>query len=88
MTTILVTRSVTTEWRGSVQDGESELEVDISCNVYPAEERSLDCPGNSMWVEFESATVDGEDFELTTEEITEAEEAYMSDLIDARVGCD
>ena len=67
---------------------EQEFEVVINCTVYPGEMERTDSPGCPPTCEFLSAYVGDEPFELTAEEKTEAEESYMSDLLDACVCCD
>jgi predicted hydrocarbon binding protein len=52
-----------------------EIEVEVTCRYYPGEASTRDCPGSAPWCEFESATVNGMDFELTDDEIDAAETA-------------
>jgi hypothetical protein len=56
--------------------------VEVDCTVYPGEMERSDSPGCPPCCEFLSATVDGNPFELTAEEMAEAEETFMSDLLD------
>jgi hypothetical protein len=65
-----------------------EIEIEVYCNVFPGEMERTDSPGCPPTCEFLSAYVGDEPFDLTAEEKTLAEEAYMSDLLDARVCCD
>jgi hypothetical protein len=78
VTTILVRR----------EPEEREIEVEIDCAVYTGDMERSDSPGCPPTCEFLSAYVGDEPFELTADEKTEAEEAYMSDLLDACVCCD
>jgi predicted hydrocarbon binding protein len=79
MSTITVTRETAcSNW----DHGSEEIEVEVTCRRYPGEAESRDCPGSAPWCEFESATVDGMDFELTDEEIDKAETACYNDAMD------
>jgi hypothetical protein len=62
--------------------------VEVDCTVYPGEMERTDSPGCPPCCEFLSATVDSNPFELTAEEKTEAEEAFMSDSLDNCGSCD
>ena len=82
MTTITVTRNRVTTWRGADQDCEVEIDVEVNCKFYKGETTTRDCPGYAPYCEFESATVDDMDFELTDEEIDQAETACYEEAME------
>jgi hypothetical protein len=79
VTTITVERP---EPSGIYPGAVDEIEVEITCRYYPGEPSTRDRPGSAPWCEFESATVDGMDFELTDDEIDEAETACYNDAME------
>jgi hypothetical protein len=72
MTTITVIRTV--------DDIDIEIKVEVEGEFYRGELPTKDSPGESGYVEFRAAYVDGEPFELTDSEKEDAEREMLRDI--------